>query len=58
MAECLISSAQEQVFLSLGILFNPEHGGSTFLQNVGSLLPDYTMPNPGIHMFLPSGEEM
>jgi hypothetical protein len=24
------------------LLFAPEHGGSTFLQKVGELLPDYT----------------
>jgi hypothetical protein len=31
----------------LGILFEPEDGGSMFLQNVGELRPGYTASHPG-----------
>jgi hypothetical protein len=29
----------------LGLLFDPEDGGNTFLKNAGSLSPDYTALN-------------
>jgi hypothetical protein len=30
----------------LGLLFDPEDGGSVFLQNVSELIPDYTVSHP------------
>jgi hypothetical protein len=40
------SSKQLAGYYLLGFTLNPERGGSKFLQNVGKLLPDYTVSHP------------
>jgi hypothetical protein len=35
-----------------GLLFDPEDGGSTFLQNTNELLPDFTVSYPRTQYFL------
>jgi hypothetical protein len=39
-------AAHSVCLLLAWLLFDPEVGGSMFLQNIGELLPDYTVSHP------------
>jgi hypothetical protein len=41
----LQNKANKEVVSCFQVIFNPEYGGLTFLQNVGKLLPDYMVSN-------------